>query len=140
MKEKLPITIKEKVVAVSSFNKKISILYIIAAIMIFVDGFITTPIAISFANAYEANIWHQHWYNVFGISYFFIITPIAILMLYIFTRGLDVIIYQYSKNNEKLQRKNKDLRWITAVWLILIALLFFSAVIRNVEVIINGIR
>ena len=114
------------------------VLFSLAALMIFLDGFVTTPIAlVCIDGAYEANLWHKNFSNAFGVKYFFYSTPISILLLFVLTQGMEKLSYDWLKKSKKYFRRY---HWPTYLLLLFVILLFGSVVINNVEVITHGIR
>lgn len=114
------------------------ILFAIAALMIFLDGFVTTPIALTcVSGAYEANAWHRTWSDAFGVQYFFYSTPITILILFILSQGAEKLSYDWLQKQPKWF---KHRHWPSYVLFCIIIVLFSSVVISNFEVITNGIR
>lgn len=113
------------------------VLFVIASFMIFMDGFVTTPIAlVCIDGAYEANLWHRHFSDALGVKYFFYSTPISILVLFLLSQGVEKISYEWLKKHPK---QFSRYHWPAYVLFLIVILLFGSVVINNFEVISHGI-
>jgi len=113
------------------------ILFIVAALFIFLDGMVTTPIAlVCIDGAYEANLWHRHWSEGLGVKYFFYSTPISILILFVLSQGVEKLSYEWLKKHPKHVRYY---HWPVYILFAITIALFGSVVINNYGVIANGI-
>jgi len=96
------------------------------AILIILDGMITTPIALYLIDgAQESNQCHAQVYDKIGIIYFFIQPPFAILIIYLVFVGFE----------QKLCKKKK---LPLKVGLILFSLIELFAVTNNLLVLFKG--
>jgi membrane-anchored glycerophosphoryl diester phosphodiesterase (GDPDase) len=113
------------------------VLFIIAAFLMFLDGMVTTPIALVCVDgAYEANIWHRYWSDSLGVQYFFYSTPITVLFLFLLSQGVEKISYEWLKKHpHQLHRYH----WPAYALFIVTILLFGSVVVSNFGVISHGI-
>lgn len=142
MKNKNVITMQEEVIPrvrlVNVFSKVTWILFIIAAVCIMLDGYITTPIALA-TGATEMNIWHNHFYQAFGVNYFYWFTPFSVILLFFLTLGIDIIAFTLYWNHTSDKQVSNVYSWVTWIFLCFVILVFSATVINNVGVIINGI-
>jgi len=112
------------------------VMFAIAAFMIFLDGMVTTPIAlVCIEGATEINTWHAHWANSFGVSYFFFSTPITILLLFVMGRGVDDIARSILKDKSIY----KYYHYAAYALFALVILTFGAVVINNYGIISHGI-
>ena len=119
-------------------KKPFWILFGILAFMIFMDGMVTTPIAlVCVDDAYEANLWHQQWSNTMGVKYFYLSGPIIVFFFLFALYGVDAISYKVSK--KFFPRYIRFYHWTAYLLTAVLIIGFGSTVINNFEVILHGI-